>query len=286
MARRLSAEHLSRCVLIGVFLAGCSGVASRPLAESPVPPDTPVNAPTLPAPATDPPVVTSPDTVSPDTVSPDTVSPVARIEPTAAVDHVVARSVAPLDVSMPATTGPGRLVLIGDSIADQLCAEFPEAACVAFPGGWVADVRGVNLTDGFVTQAHLQPDDTVVLSSIGGWHSPGVDDAEILRRLQALYHRLSAAVHRLIVLVPPYPNFTLCVDPSTPEAVALLGTHHDELCHTQQLIADLERSWPVTEVPIIGPYVSDQEHQTPQARRQLAQAIRFVLGSDPGRLAG
>lgn len=224
------------------------------------------------------PVVAAPvvaQTVVPPTAEPTTVAPRTQ---SAQHPDLVHATHQPVQVS-------GRLVLLGDSIVDQLCTEFPEATCEAFPGGWVADANGADLADRFVTEADLRPADTVVLSSIGGWHSPGVDDGEILRRLQALYERLAPSVRRLIVLVPPYPNFTLCTAPTTPEAMALLGSRHDELCHTQQLIADLERTWLVTEVPIIGPYVSDQEHETPEARRELAAALRFVLAAGPADIS-
>lgn len=266
---------LARCVIIGVLLAGCTRVEAQPqsarLAQAWHDPTTVAVTDATPDPA---------PAVVPVFVSGSVTSAVAN----AAVltpDHVLPRPAPSLAALSDVAPLPGRLVLIGDSIVDQLCAEFPGAACVTFPGAWVADVNGANLADGFVTQAQLRQSDTVVLSSIGGWHTPGVDDGEILRRLQALYQRISSTVQRLVVLVPPYPNFVLCLDPSTPEAVALLGERHDELCHTQQLVADLERSWPVTEVPIIGPYLPDEEHETPQARHELARAIQFVLASHP-----
>ena len=203
------------------------------------------------------------------------------VEPVRPVDHLITTLVAgalPVQFGQAHRRfGSGRLVLIGDSITAGLCPQFLTATCVAFPGAWVADVHGDNLADRFVTEAALRQNDTVILSSIGGWHSPGVDDVVILARLEALHQRISHLVHRLIVLVAPYPNFQLCTGPSTPEAKALLGARHDELCATQQAIADLERSWPVTIIPIIGPYVADEEHQTSSARRELARAIRYVL---------
>lgn len=202
-------------------------------------------------------------------------------DPVLPVDHaasVVAIDGQPIQLGRASrSSDPGRLVLIGDSIAAGLCQELPTASCFAFPGAWVADVKGDNLVDQFVTAAALGPNDSVVLSSIGGWHSPGVDDAVILARLDALYQRIARVVHRVVVLVAPYPNFKLCTDPSTPEAVALLGARHDELCATQQAIADLERSWPATTIPIIGPYVADEEHETSGARSELARAIVYVL---------
>ncbi|MCU1364399.1 MAG: hypothetical protein JWN39_38, partial [Ilumatobacteraceae bacterium] len=168
-------------------------------------------------------------------------------------------------------------VILGDSIAAALCANFPTSPCVAFPGAWVADVSGNNIADQFVTAAALQPADTVVLSNIGGFHSVGVDDAVILTRLTALYQRLTALVHRLIVLVAPYPNFPLCIDPSTPEAAALLARMHDNACDTLVAVANLERSWPVTVIPINGPYEADQEHETAVGRAEMAETILGVL---------
>ena len=270
---------------LAIVLSGCAtGSAqrrltepsSRPPASAPATAPTPraVSASTLVA-ATVLAAQVVGSTVVPPTAEPTTAAPPAQPAQQPDLVHATHQ---PVPV-------PGRLVLLGDSIADQLCTDFPEATCEAFPGGWVADANGADLADRFVTEAELRPADTVVLSSIGGWHSPGVDDGEILRRLQALYERVAPSVRRLIVLVPPYPNFILCTAPTTPEAMALLGSRHDELCHTQQLIADLERTWSVTEVPIIGPYVSDQEHETPEARRQLAAAIRFVLAAGPADIS-
>lgn len=202
-------------------------------------------------------------------------------EPVRSVDHVITTALQNGQLVQYGRTNrasrAGRLVLVGDSITAGLCPELPTAACFAFPGAWVADINGANLVDRFVTEAALGPNDTVVLSSIGGWHSPGVDDAVILARLQALYVRIARAVHRLVVLVAPFPNFTLCTNPTTPEAKALLGTRHDAACATQLAIAQLERAWPVTTVPIIGPYVSDEEHETSGARSELAQAIVYLL---------
>ena len=269
---------LARGVIIGVLLAGCTRVDAQPQSAHPARAwhDSTTVALTDATPDPAPAVV-------PVFVSGSVASTVADAA-VSTTDHVLPRPAPSLATLSHVAPLPGRLLLIGDSIVDQLCAEFPNAQCVAFPGAWVADVNGVNLADGFVTQAQLRESDTVVLSSIGGWHTPGVDDSEILHRLQALYQRISSNVQRLVVLVPPYPNFILCLDPSTPEAVALLGERHDELCHTQQLVADLERSWPVTEVPIIGPYLPDEEHQTPQARHDLARAIQFILASDPATI--
>ena len=284
MTSRLGVTRVGRGMLICVLLAGCSDVAE----QSPAAPSADVMHASVPAPVPMP--VRAPVTQTMPAGAASVASgsiPVAISRATvSASDPVSARPTELRTSSKNAAQEPRRLVLIGDSIVDQLCAEFPDARCVAFPGGWVAAVDGTNLADQFVSQAQLRKNDIVVLSSIGGWHSPGVDDGEILRRLQVLYGRISSTVQRLVVLVPPYPNFDLCLDPSTPEALALLGQRHDELCHTQQLIADLERSWPVTEVPIIGPYISDEEHETPQARQDLARAVRFVLDADPHSVAG
>ncbi len=166
-----------------------------------------------------------------------------------------------------------RLVLIGDSIVHDLCDNLPNAKCVTYPGAWVADIDGSNLTDQFITTAQLNSNDMVVLSSVGGFHSPGVDDAEILVRLNAVLARLVAIGVKLIVLVAPSPNFPLCTEPVTAAGAALVGERHDELCATGAAIAALERSWPVRMLEIDGPYVSDNMHQTPQAQAALTAEI-------------
>jgi len=166
-----------------------------------------------------------------------------------------------------------RLVLIGDSIVHDLCDNLPNARCVTYPGAWVADLDGSNLTDQFITTAQLNRNDTVVLSSVGGFHSPGVDDAEILVRLNAVLARLVGIGAELVVLVAPSPNFPLCTQPVTAAGVALVGEYHDELCATGAAIAALERSWPVHTLEIDGPYVSDNMHQTAQAKAALAAEI-------------
>ncbi|MCU1393290.1 MAG: hypothetical protein JWM34_1718 [Ilumatobacteraceae bacterium] len=258
-----------------------------------------VTAPAMTEPPVTSPDATSPDTTSPDTTSPDATSPVitspSTTSPSSTSSVVVpvtsAVSIVPVSSATSGANGlptsltgggrssPSRVVLIGDSITAELCPLFPASPCVAFPGAWVADRNGANLVDQFVTEADLQPTDTVILSSIGGWHSFGVNDAVILTRLNALFDRISHLVRRVILLVPPTPNFQLCTNPDTPEAKALLGLRHDEVCATQQAIADLERTWPVTQVPITGPYMPDLEHETPAGRYELAQAIEKALGT-------
>jgi hypothetical protein len=209
----------------------------------------------------------------------ESVGPSAVPDHALAIDHgnpVRAGADAPLAHAHRPSEGP-RLVLVGDSITAALCALFPDSPCFSFPGAWVADATGANLVDQFVTDAQIGPNDTVVLSSIGGWHSPGVDDDVILDRLATLYERLSHLAHRVIVLVAPSPNFDLCINPTTPEARALLGNRHDELCATQAAVAELERSWPITTISIDGPYIADQEHPTPTAVLALAERIVAAL---------
>jgi hypothetical protein len=166
-----------------------------------------------------------------------------------------------------------RLVLVGDSIVHDLCPLFYNATCITFPGAWVAAVDGENIVDGFVTRAKLTPNDTVVLSSVGAYHSIFVDDEEIITRLKELEARIVSTGAKLIVLVAPKPNFELCTRPSTPEERALYGPDFVQLCDTGEAIAAYERTWPVTKIEINGPYVADGVHQTPAAQVTIMQKI-------------
>ncbi|MCU1398876.1 MAG: hypothetical protein JWN62_1985 [Acidimicrobiales bacterium] len=244
-----------------------SGTGATRVVDLPAAPTTASTSTTTTVPATTVPATTTTTSVPPTTTTTTTTITTTTVAPAEIVDSLASHH----------PSEPGRLVILGDSIAAALCANFPASPCEAFPGAWVADVHGNNIADQFVTAAALQPTDTVVLSNIGGFHSEGIDDAVILTRLTALYQRISSLVHRLIVLVAPYPNFPLCIDPSTPEAVALLAAMHDNACATLAAVADLERSWPVTVIPINGPYEADQEHETAEGRAEMERTILGLL---------
>lgn len=276
--------------LLGVLVVAATSCSSSPstgsaarqqIAPVPVAAETRGTGATPLAHLAEAPTTTVPATTSTTTAPPTTTT--TSVPPTAvpATTTTLPTTTLPVDVvdsvASRLPTVPGRLVILGDSIAAALCANFPMSPCVAFPGAWVADVHGNDIADQFVTAAALQPTDTVVLSNIGGFHSAGIDDAVILSRLTALYHRISSLVQRLIVLVAPYPNFPLCIDPTTPEAAALLAAMHDNACATLVAVADLERSWPVTVIPINGPYEADQEHETAEGRAEMASTILRLL---------
>lgn len=187
----------------------------------------------------------------------------ATSEPVRPIDHAAV-------ATAPAVRIHNRLLLIGDSIIWDMCPQFQGIPCYAFPGGWVAGKDGTNLLDGFVTQANPQPGDLVVLSSVSGWHSPGVDDQVISDRLQAAHDRIIATGARLVVLVAPEPNFPNCTSERSPDAI---GT--TESCPTQEMLENLARSWSDADtITIIGPYLPDQVHPTDETNLILAEQIR------------
>lgn len=154
----------------------------------------------------------------------------------------------------------GRVVLVGDSIAANLCQVKPDWDCFAFPGGFVAGQDGTNITADLTAAANVQPGDFVVVSSISGWHSDGVDDTVITTRLTDLVWSLVERGAHVALLVGPL-EWPACDVRPTQEAIALLGSN-PEGCRTMREVQYAAIRMPyVIHVGIAAPYLPDGVHQ-------------------------
>ena len=218
------------------------------------------------------------------TVSAAAVAPTTVAAP-ASSDGAVTVTTAP-DVSTPASTAStaptvveptGRVVLLGDSITAELCPVLPDASCHAYPGAFVAGRVGENYVEQFIGEAAVQPGDAVVFSNISGWQSPGVDDAEIIRRVLAALDELRGIGARTVVMVAPPEGFPACGDSPTPEAIQLFGGVRESSCRTMVAIAAAVRAAGVDTIPIEGERAADGIPLTPAASAQLAVAVQAWL---------
>ncbi len=177
-----------------------------------------------------------------------------------------------------------RTFLIGDSIIFEECPHLPYYNCQgAYYGGWVSDQNGTNLVDGFVTKVNPQPGDTVFLSNISAWLTPGVDNNVVLQRLQDIYDRFVTLEVKLVVVIAPAPNFPLCTEPLTDYRLQFIGSreHQEVACGTQELIRQAEAAWPVPHIVMSpsGPYMPDGVHLTPEGQEILATQIQDFVAN-------
>lgn len=172
---------------------------------------------------------------------------------------------------------PARVVLLGDSIAWQLCGGLPVASCSAFPGAFSAGRNGENLLDQMIDIAEVMPDDRVIMSSIGGFISPGIDNGTILRRIGAAIARVLRLGGRLTVLLSPDGGFPACGQSPSAQAVANFGdAGQGSSCETMRLIRQFVVASGVATFDITGPFVDDGIHQTAAGCAALVARIVIV----------
>lgn len=168
---------------------------------------------------------------------------------------------------------PSRVVVVGDSIAFHVCEALPTAECTTFPGAFIVAQDGTNLTSKFLTEADPQPDDVLVISSVGAWHTPTVGDAEIAARVVAAIDQAEATGAHVVWLIGPEGGFPACGKAPTPAALENFGQDRNTPCATMAVIRETVLSTGVDTLTIDGPYLPDQIHQTPEAVATLAAQI-------------